>query len=71
MLSNPKPGTRVRLHYAGRWFRHPRFRALYQGAHGTVLARATGRKPKNHLVRLDDGTLVSVPGGQLWKETDA
>jgi len=61
MLSNPKPGQRVVLHYrASARGRMP------HGARGVVEVPGNAR-PRNHLVRLDDGRVVVVPAGNLRK----
>ena len=60
MLANPKPGRRVVLHYARRYAASMPF----HGRAGVVVAAGTGR-PRNHLIRLDGGTLVVVPCGNL------
>lgn len=59
MLSSPKAGQRVRLHYAARW--RP---FTPHGETGTVETAGRGR-PRNHLVRLDDGRRLIVPAGNL------
>lgn len=60
MLSSPRPGTRVVIHYAAA-------RAAGMPLHGrTGVVVAPGRgRPRNHLVRLDGGPLVVVPAGNL------
>lgn len=64
MLTNPRPGQRVRLHYAAA--KRPYF--PYHGRTGAVVVGGRG-KPRNHLVRLDGGPLVVVPGGNLVPES--
>jgi hypothetical protein len=64
MLSNPRPGQRVRLHYANA----RRYFFVYYGRSGTVEIAGKGR-PRNHLVRLDDGTRVIVPAGNLYPDS--
>lgn len=62
-LNCPRIGQQVRLHYnrkvvaAGIVPHH--------GKTGVVVARSTRGKPRNHLIRLDDGMLVIVNGGNL------
>ncbi len=59
MLSNPKPGRRIVLHYrASARGRMP------HGERGVVEVTGNAR-PRNHLVRLDDGRAVVVPAGNL------
>lgn len=59
MIWKPKTGQRVRLNYKIKAM-------LHQGKTGTVAICTAGRGgPVNALVRLDDGTLVVVPRGQL------
>jgi hypothetical protein len=61
VLSSPKPGTRVVLHYAAA----RRAIAPYHGRTGTVVTPGKGR-PRNHLVCLDgDGAMVIVPAGNV------
>jgi hypothetical protein len=65
VITNPRRGQRVRLHYAKRswgW-------AVFQGRTGTVSVPGRG-KPRNHLVRLDDGPDVVVPCGNLVPAAD-
>lgn len=61
MLSNPKPGQRVVLHY-----RESARARMPHGAAGVVEVAGNSR-PRNHLVRLDDGRAVVVPAGNLRK----
>lgn len=63
MLANPKPGRRVILHYAKGYARL----MPHHGRVGAVVAAGTG-KPRNHLIRLDYGTEVVVPCGNLHQE---
>ncbi len=67
MLSNPRPGRRVRLAY------RLSLRSLFpHGATGVVLvAKGKGRGPRNHLVRLDDGRELIVPAGHLNAASDS
>ena len=59
MIWKPKTGQRVRLNYKNKTM-------LHQGKTGTVSICTVGRGgPVNALVRLDDGTLIVVPRGQL------
>lgn len=60
MLSNPKIGQRVVLHYREQL----RGVVLWHGKRGVVIERGTG-KPRNHLVQLTDGTRLVVPAGNL------
>jgi len=65
MLLNPQPGTRVRIWYRARlreWM-------PYHNSVGFVLISGRG-KPRNHLVQLDDGTMVVVPCGHLVVDND-
>lgn len=61
MIWHPRPGQRVRLHYrraaAPLMPRH--------GLAGRVLCAGPGPGPKNALVRLDDGTRIIIPRGNL------
>lgn len=60
MLSSPKPGQRVQL-----WYGHPHRDTMpHHGKAGVVVFAGKGR-PRNHLVRLADGTLVIVPAGNI------
>ena len=62
---HPKPGLRVRLWYKDRAMPH-------HGRIGEVVAPAgKGSGPKNHLVRLDCGTEVVVPAGNLNKPEES
>jgi hypothetical protein len=60
MMSHPRIGQPCRLHYRAAL----RPIAPHHGRIGTVVAAAGGR-PRNHLIRLADGTLVVVPAGHL------
>jgi hypothetical protein len=60
MISNPRIGQRVRLHYAAKW----RPFAPHHGREGIVVARSRGPGPRNHVVNVD-GVLVCIPCGQL------
>lgn len=61
MISYPKPGDRVELHYRD----HSFFRHLQVGE---ILIPGKGPGPINHLVLLDNGEKVVVPRGNLFKE---
>lgn len=63
MLSNPRVGDRVRLHYRKRV-------GEFMPWHGaTAVVVVAGRaRPRNHLVRIDAGPLVVVPAGNLNPE---
>ena len=65
MLSNPKQGQIVRLHYAEK----KRAIAPYHGMAGFVVAPGRG-KPRNHGVMID-GEIIYVPAGNLVKEEGA
>jgi hypothetical protein len=61
MLVNPRPGDRVQLRYRAS------LRSLCpHGATGTIVVAGKG-KPRNHLVRLDDGRELMVPCGHITK----
>lgn len=60
MISAPRIGQRVRIHYRQTVAPH----MPHHGATGTV-AVAGRRRPRNHAVQLDDGPLVIVPAGNL------
>lgn len=62
MISNPRVGQRVRLHYAKRAIPH-----FFHGRRGMVVVAGKG-KPRNHLVKLDGSILVVVPCGNLMPE---
>lgn len=62
MLSSPKIGQRVRLHYA----KHYRHLMPYHGQEGIVVIASKGR-PRNHMVLLKSGKRVVVPAGNLIK----
>lgn len=65
MLSNPKPGARVRIRYrAG-----VRERMPWHNAVGTVEI-VCRKRPRNHGIRIGE-TLVSVPAGNLNAESSA
>lgn len=61
MLSNPRIGQRVRVHYA----KHYCDMMPLHGKVGIVRVRATGR-PRNHGIEID-GHLFTVPAGNLMK----
>jgi hypothetical protein len=60
MMLNPRVGQRVQVWYG------QALRAVvpYHGRPAVVVVAGRGR-PRNHLVRLDDGTTVVVPCGNL------
>ncbi len=61
MISHPKPGQCVRVHYnAGLAPRMP-----HHGKLGTVLFKAGGRRCRNHAILIDDGPSVVIPAGNL------
>jgi hypothetical protein len=62
MLTCPKIGQQVRLHYNRRLASSG---IVPHGRHGVVVARKTRGKSRNHLVQLDCGRLVIVPCGNL------
>lgn len=64
MISNPHPGQRVRLHY-----RESIRPSAPHGQAGEIVIVGTG-KPRNHGVRLPDGTIIVVPGGNLVPAQD-
>lgn len=73
MLTHPKIGQRVELRYAAAKRPAHAYRnqagelVPYHAARGVVLvASSGGRGPRNHLVRLDDGTEAIVPAGNLF-----
>jgi len=59
MIFHPKPGQRVRIHYARRWWPMP-----YQGRTGVVRILARGRGPRNVGVEIE-GRIIVVPRGNL------
>ena len=63
MLTCPRIGQRIVLHYAARMVAHGA--APHHGKVGAVIARKTRGRPRSHLIRLDDETLVVVPCGNL------
>lgn len=63
MLTCPRIGQQVVLHYNRRMVDSGA--ARYHGRVGTVVIRSTKGKPRNHGIRLDDGTLVVVACGNL------
>jgi hypothetical protein len=63
MLTCPRIGQRVRLHYNRRLASSGA--APHAGQPGVVVARKTRGRPRNHLVRLDCGRLLIVPAGNL------
>lgn len=63
MISNPRPGQRVRAHYAARSVAG----APYHGRIGTVVVAGRGR-PRNHGVRFDgDEHVTVIPAGNLQR----
>lgn len=60
MLSNPRVGDRVRVHYRKRVGNF----MPWHGRTGVVVVPGRA-KPRNHLVRIDAGPLVVVPAGNL------
>lgn len=60
MVSNPQPGQQVRLHYA----KHYAGLMPYHRKQGTVVMAGRAR-PRNHLVKINQGPLVVVPAGNL------
>ncbi len=72
MISNPRPGQRVRLHYATKPARKGcPTKADYMPHHGALgRVEIAGRgRPRNHGVRLDSGRFVVVPAGNLQRPT--
>lgn len=66
MLSNPKLGTRVIVHYAQKWIDVPHINTKHlQDCKGIVVVVCKGR-PRNHGVNID-GTVYSIPCGNLKK----
>lgn len=59
MLSSPRPGQRVRIHYAASYASTMPFHGLA----GVVVVSGRGR-PRNHLVGVG-GRMVVVPCGNL------
>lgn len=61
MISHPKPGQRVRIHY------NAKLAPLmpHHGRHGTVLFKARGGRARNHAVQIDGGPAVAIPAGNL------
>lgn len=66
MLTNPKPGQRIRVRYNKRLRTH----MLYHDNAGRILIPSRGR-PRNHLVALDDGTKTIIPCGNLFSEPES
>jgi hypothetical protein len=68
MIANPRKGQRVQLWYgSGGTRKRPslhRDRMPWHGRIGVVVVSSRG-KPRNHGVRMDDGTVVVVPCGNL------
>ncbi len=61
MISHPKPGQRVRIHYNARLAQF----MPHHGQEGTVLFKAGGRRCRNHAVWIDRGPVVAIPAGNL------
>ena len=61
MIRAPRPGQRVRLHYA----RRAAASMPHHGALGSVRLVGRGPGPRNALVDLDGGGAVVVPRGNL------
>ncbi len=62
MMLNPRIGQRVQLWYAKKWHSV----TPHHGKMGTVTVASRGR-PRNHGVKLADGTRLVVPCGNLRK----
>ena len=69
MLTCPRIGQPVRLHYARRLV--DAGAAPHHGKIGAVVIRKTKGKPRNHLIRLADGLLLIVPCGNLVAATES
>ncbi len=70
MLANPKRGERVVVHYRTKpagGMPAPAEWMPYHGRHGEITIVSRG-KPRNHGVRLDDGTETVIPCGNLYRE---
>lgn len=63
MLTNPRPGTPCRIHYA-RSYAHL---MPYHGATGRIVLASQAKAGRNHLVKLPCGQHVAVPAGNLEK----
>lgn len=63
MLTCPKIGQQVVLHYARKSVE--RGTAPHHGKVGTVVARKTKGRPRNHLISLAGGLLIVVPAGNI------
>lgn len=63
MLTNPRPGTPCRIHYA-RSYAHT---MPHHEAQGRIVVASQGKAGRNHLVELPDGQRVAVPAGNLEK----
>lgn len=68
MLTCPRIGQAVQLHYAGRAVASGI--VPHHGQVGVVVVRKTKGKPRNHLVRLDGGQLVVVNAGNLRRHAE-
>jgi ribosomal protein L21E len=65
MVTSPRLGQRVRIHYASSYAQS----MPHHGKRGVVAIVCHGR-PRNHGVALDDGTFVVVPAGNLQPERE-
>ena len=75
MIRQPKPGQRVRIHYATRAKRKglavPAEVMPWHGMAGVIVtANIRTKGPCNVTVRLDGGKIVVVPRGNLVREVD-
>jgi hypothetical protein len=66
MLTNPRPGTRCRIHYAASYAAS----MPHHGALGRIVLAGLPKTVRNHLVELDDKWRVAVPAGNLRKECE-
>jgi len=62
MLSSPTPGTQVELRY------RPSMRSIAPHGQRGVVVIVSKKRPRNHAVRLESGTVVVVPAGNLFME---
>jgi hypothetical protein len=65
MLTCPRIGQQVVLHYARRAV--DAGCTPHHGRVGVVVGRKTKGRPRNHLVQVDDGTVLVVPAGNIRK----